>query len=199
MNKFNLKAFHASIANLFGAFKATTKAEGSECKAMVAIIKTAPLNDTDAFKAICDDIFVTFGETNKDAAQKRVNILRNSRRVAHGGMKDGKAVKGKGVPFLLALCEEHTSINALKSAIAEEVPAGLKGKSGGNTKGKGKGKAKGIANLPKDVSAKDAFAAAVKVLEFIRTKFIKPSEVENTEIINKAIQVCADHSTELSK
>lgn len=201
MNKFNLKAFHASIANLFGAFKATTKAEGSECKAMVVIIKTAPLNDTDAFKAICDDVFVTFGETNKDAAQKRVNILRNSRRVAHGGMKDGKAVKGKGVPFLLALCEEHTSINALKSAIAEEVPAGLKGKSGGTRANSGKGKVAGktIANLPKNVSAKDAFAAAVRILEFIRTKFVKPSEVESTEIINKAIAVCADHGTELTK
>lgn len=189
MAKFNLKAYHVSIAALFGAFKLTTKAEGAECKAMVAILRTAPLNDTDAFKAICDDVFVTFGETNKDAAQKRVNILRNSRRVAFGGMKDGKVVKGKGLAFLLALCEEHTSINALKSAIAEEVPEALKGKSGGNTKGKGKakGKAKGIAQLPKDVSQADAFAAAVKVLEFIRTKFIKVSDTEPTETINKCI------------
>lgn len=190
MNSSKLKSLHVSIVAMHAAFVATTKTEASDYKATVALLKTAPLADADCVKAIRDDLFTTFGEAHKDAAQIRVNIVNNARRVAFGGTKDGKAIRGKGMAFMLETCGTVASVRELRKALAEQVPDGLKGEAGG--KRKGKGKAKGtksadLSRLPKDVTAEQAMAAARKILEFIRTKFVKPSETDRTETINKCI------------
>lgn len=191
MTSSKLKALHVSIVAMFAAFGATTKTEAADYKATLALLKTAPLADADCVKAIRDDLFTTFGDAHKDAAQIRVNIVNNARRVAFGGTKDGKAIRGKGMAFMLETCASVASVRELRKALAEQVPAELKGDAGGKRKGKGKGKKStgDLSRLPKDVTAEQAFAAARKILEFIRTKFIKPSEVERTETINKAIEV----------
>ena len=91
-----LSKLHTLVAGCFKAFNATTKTEAADYHATVALLKATPLADADAVKVVRDDLFATFGEDHKDAAQIRVNILNNARRVAFGGTKDGKAIKGKG-------------------------------------------------------------------------------------------------------
>lgn len=189
-SKLNLKALHVSIALMFSAYIATTKTDGADYKAVANLLKTAPLADGAAVKVIREDLFTTFGETHKDAAQIRWNIVKNAVRVAFGGDRDGKTIKGKGVAHMLQIVVGVDSIRELRKALAEEVPTGLKGKSGGKTRGK-KAKKTGAADLsrlPKDVTAEQAMTAARKILEFIRTKFVKPSEVERTNAINACVK-----------
>lgn len=188
----NLKHLHVAVLAMFAAYNATTKTEAADYKAVAAVLKTAPLADAEAVKAIRDDLFATFGEDHKDAAQIRVNILNNARRVAFGGSKDGKAIRGKGMPAMLEIVSSVASVRELRKALAEAVPGELKGASGGKRTGKKNAKKTGSADLsrlPKDVTSEQAMTAARKILEFIRTKFVKPSEVERTECINKCIEV----------
>lgn len=191
--KANLKALHVSVVAMFAAFNAATKTERADYDAVAKFLRTLALNDADVVKAAREDLFATFGEAHKDAAQIRVNIVNNARRVAFGGTKDGKAIRGRGHAFMLETVASVASIRELKKALAEAVPAALKGESGGDRKGKAKGKAKGDKaspfRVPSDATQEQAMNAARKILEFIRTKFVKPSEVERTEVINKCIEV----------
>lgn len=192
MNPKQTKALHSSIVAMFAAFSATTKTDRADYEATARLLKTAPLNDADAVKTIRADLFETFGEPHKDAAQIRVNIVNNARRVAFGGMKDGKAIRGKGMATMLEFVASVASVRELKKVLAENVPDALKGESGGNRKGKGKGKNKGKANplsVPKVATRDEAFAAARKILEFVRDKFTKPSETQITESINKCVEL----------
>lgn len=188
-----ISKLHATIAAMFAAYMATTKTDGADYKAVAALLKTAPLQDVEACKAIRDDMFTTFGEAHKDAAQIRVNILNNARRVAYGGTKDGKAVRGKGHSVMLEVVASVTSVRELRKALADAVPDGLKGESGGDRKTKGKGKNKGKdknpLSVPKVATREEAFAAARKILEFVRDKFTKPSETQLTEAINKCAEL----------
>lgn len=192
MNTKQTKALHLTIAAMFAAFNATTKTEAADYKATAALLKTAALNDAEIVKAIRDDLFTTFGEEHKDAAQIRVNIVNNARRVAYGGTKDGKAIRGKGMSAMLEIVATVASVRELRKALSEAVPEALKGASGGDKKsGKKTTKTKtaDLSRLPKDVTSEQAMTAARKILEFILTKFVKPSEVERTESINQCIAV----------
>jgi hypothetical protein len=142
MNAKQQKALHTSIAAMFAAFSATTKTDRADYDATARLLKTAPLNDADVVKAIRADLFETFGEAHRDAAQIRVNILNNARRVAYGGTKAGKAIRGKGHATLLEVVASVASVRELKRALADAVPEALKGVSGGDRKTKGKTKGK---------------------------------------------------------
>jgi hypothetical protein len=186
MNTQAFKSLHVSVVAMFSAFAAYNKVEGADYKAVAAVLKSAPLNDADAVKALRDDILVTFGEPHKDAAQIRINCINNARRVAYGGLKDGKAIRGKGHAAMLEIVATVASVRELKKALAEAVPEALKGASGGDRK-TGKGKKGKALSTPQVATREEAFAAARKILEFARDKFTKPSETEITESINKCI------------
>jgi hypothetical protein len=186
-----LTQLHTLVAGCFKAFNATTKTERADYDATVALIKATPLADAEAVKVVRDDLFATFGEDHKDGAQIRVNILNNARRVAHGGTKDGKAIKGKGAAAMLELCATVVSVRELRKVLAENVPEALKGKAGGDKKsGKGTGKGKVVSPLsvPKVATKEEAYAAARKILEFVRDKFTKPSETERYAAINACLE-----------
>lgn len=185
-----LKTLHATVVALWTTYNAALKADGADYSTMAKLLKTTPLSDNVIFKGVCEDVFATFGESHKDAAQIRVNIIRNARRVAYGGRKDEKDIKGKGMTHMLQIVAGVDSIRELRKALAEEVPAGLKGKSGGKTRGKAAKKTAtaDLSRLPKDVTSEQAMEAARKILEFIRTKFVKPSEVERTNAINACVK-----------
>jgi hypothetical protein len=188
--KAKANTIHAAVLALFASYNAASKADNADYLAMMKVLKTVPLNDADSVKELRTDLFAAFGEQHKDAAQIRVNIINNARRVAFGGMRDDKPVKGKGSATMLEVCATVDSIRELKRALSDAVPAALKGASGGNKKsGKGKGKAQPF-RIPATATAEQAFAAAVKVLEFVRTHFVKPSETTETEVINQAIALC---------
>jgi hypothetical protein len=187
----NLKMLHATIAAMFAAAIAVNKSERTDYDACMKLLKTAPLNDADAVKAIRDDLLTTFGDAHKDAAQKRINIVNNARRVAFGGTKDGKAIRGKGHAAMLEVAGTVASVRELQKALAAAVPDALKGAAGGDrTKGKGKKstKGKGI-SVPQVATREEAFAAARKVLEFTRDKFTKPSETVLCESINRVLEL----------
>lgn len=191
MNANQLKAIHVAVLALFTAYNGMAKADGIEYKAMANVLKTAPLNDADYVKALRDDMLTTFGEAHKDAAQKRINVLNNARRVAYGGTKDGKAIRGKGHAAMLEVVNSVSTFRDLRTALSDAVPATLKGASGGDRK-TGKGKKGAKANplsVPKVATREEAYAAARKVLEFCRDKFTKPSETGITEAIDKCIAV----------
>jgi hypothetical protein len=187
----SLKTMHTAITMLFAAYKVSAKSERSDYDAMMRVVKTAPLQDAEQMKAVCKDTFETFGEAHKDAAQIRVNILNNARKVAHGGAKDGKHIKGKGVATLLEVCASVSSIRELKKALSDAKPDALKGESGGDRKGKkGKGaKTSNPLSVPKVATREEAMAAARKILEFVRDKFTKPSETVLCEQINKTCEL----------
>jgi hypothetical protein len=190
MSRFT-KAVHAVSIKLFGSYVNAAKTERADYEAMIAVLKTVPLNDAEYLKELRGDLFTMFGEAHKDAAQGRVNIINNARRVAFGGMRDDKPIKGKGQAAMLEVCGTVDSIRELRKALAEAVPAALKGASGGNRKsGKGKSAKAQPFRIPATATAVQAFAAAVKVLEFVRTHFVKPSETTETEVINQAIALC---------
>jgi hypothetical protein len=69
------------------------------------VLKAFPLQDVDYAKAFRDELFKVFGEEHKDAAQFRLNIINNARKVAHGGEKDGKKIKGRGTAYMLEVLE----------------------------------------------------------------------------------------------
>lgn len=181
---------HTLVLACRAAFAATTKTDRADYNAVAALVLAAPLNDADAIKVIRDDLFGTFGEAHKDAAQIRVNILNNARRVAYGGTKDGKVIKGKGVTFLADTVKSVQSVRELKKALAEEVPEALKGASGGDKKSaKATGKKPtNPMSVPKVATREEAFAAARKILEFVRDKFTKPSETDLYGKINAALE-----------
>lgn len=184
------KQLHTLISAMFAAYNATMKTERADYNATMALLKAVPLNDAEAVKVTRDDLFATFGEEHKDAAQIRVNIINNARRVAFGGTKDGKAIRGKGQATMLELAESVQSVRELRKVLSENVPEALKGKAGGDKKtGKGKGKAPANPmSVPKVATREEAFAAARKVLEFVRDKFTKPSETELFAKINATLE-----------
>ena len=192
MKPAQLKALHVSVAAVFAAYTSFNKAEESDYSAMAKLLKAAPLNDAECVKALRDDFLATFGEAHKDAAQKRINIINNARRVAFGGTKDGKAIRGKGMPAMLEVVASVKSIRELRIALADAVPEALKSERGGDrTKGKGKGKGKGNANpvsIPKVANREDAFAAAAKILGFVQ-KYLKPSDGELVPAVAKCLEL----------
>lgn len=173
-----LKAIASAVASMYAADMGIDKAQNAAYLGAAKFLRAAPLNDAEYLKAFKAQLFATYGEALKDAAQKRWNIIANARRVAHGGTRDEVTVKGKGVAALLVIVDKATSINDLKRALADAVPEGLKGKSGGKRKGAGqKATAKDATlRLPKSMTQDAAFAAARKVLEFCMVQFIKPSD-----------------------
>ena len=185
-----LTQLHTLVAACLKAFNATVKTDGADYSATVALLKATALNDAEVVKVVRDDLFGTFGEEHKDAAQIRVNILNNARRVAYGGTKDGKAIRGKGMPAMLEICATVSSVRELKKVLAENVPEALKGASGGDKKsGTGKKKAGNPLSVPKVATREEAFAAARKILEFVRDKFTKPSETKTYEAIAACLEV----------
>lgn len=190
MNK--LSKLHSLVNGCYKAYNATQKTDAADYTATVALLKATPLNDADAVKVVRDDLFATFGEDHKDAAQIRVNIINNARRVAHGGTKDGKAIKGKGPAAMYELCATVASVRELRKVLAENVPEALKGASGGDKKSaKAKGKPAAAISVPKVATREEAFAAARKILEFVRDKFTKPSETVLYAQINETIKALA--------
>lgn len=191
----NTKQIHTAVALIFSAYVATTKTGRADYEAMARCLKAAPLNDADWLKAFRDDMLTTFGEEHKDAAQIRINVLNNARRVAYGGSKDGKAVRGKGAAAMIEIVESVASIRELRKALAEAVPAALKSEKGHGGKRNGKsakktdGKSK--ISVPQVATREEAYEAARKVLEFCRDKFTKPSETDITAKINACIEALA--------
>lgn len=180
-----------AVSAMFAAFAGLVKVEKADYMAVAAVVKAAPLNDADYCKALRAELFAKFGEAHKDAAQIRWNIINNARRVAYGGSRDGKAIRGKGHAAMLEVLTSTDSVRELKRAMADAVPAQLKGESGGDRKSGKSGKSGKLANplsVPKVATREEAFAAARKVLEFVRDKFIKPSETDVTERINKVLE-----------
>jgi hypothetical protein len=116
-----------------------------------------------------------------------VNILNNARRVAYGGTKDGKAIRGKGHATMLEVVASVASVRELKRALADAVPEALKGAVRWRSQDQGQGQGQeqvGRNQRPKVATREEAFAAARKILEFVRDKFTKPSETDLTERIN---------------
>ena len=113
------------------AFGALEKATGAEYTALVAIVKAAPYTDLPLFGALCEDLKTCYGMLHKDAAQIRINILNNARKIAHGAKVDGKWVAGAGMPALQGILDVTTSIRTLKPALQAAKPAAAKVKSGG--------------------------------------------------------------------
>lgn len=187
-----LKSLHTSVLNVFTAYTSATKAEGADHAAMVKLLRAAPLNDAEAVKAIRDDMLTTFGEPHKDAAQIRINIVNNARRVAFGGMKDGKAIRGKGMSAMLEVADSVASIRELKKALADAVPESLKSERGGDRKSAKKTGAedkRSPLSIPKVATREKAFEAARKILEFVRDKFTKPSDTELIPAINRTMEL----------
>jgi hypothetical protein len=183
-----MKLVASAVALMFGAYNGTLKTDRADYDAVAKCLKAAPLNDAEYLKAMREQLTATFGEAHKDAAQIRWNIIRNARRVAYGGTADGKAIRGKGMPAMLDIVASVTSVRELKRALADAVPEQLKGKSGGDRKsGKGKGKANPL-KTPGNPTREQAFAAAKKILEFCRDKFVKPSETDITLKLNAACE-----------
>lgn len=181
---------HGSIAAMFNAYNAAQKSERSDYDACAKFLRSIALNDAEVVKVARDDMLTTFGEAHKDAAQIRVNIMYNARRVAFGGTKDGKAIRGKGHAAMLEVVASVASVRELRKALSEAVPDALKAAGhGGDRKGKKSAKKSNAMSIPKVATREEAFAAARKVLEFCRDKFTKPSETNITERINAAIEV----------
>lgn len=190
----NAKQIHTAVAMIFAAYVSTTKADGAEYKAMASTLKASPLNDAEWVKEFRNDMLKTFGEDHKDAAQIRLNIVNNARRVAYGGSKDGKAIRGKGHAAMVEVIESVASLRELRKALADAVPAGLKSEGhGGKRTGKNakKADAKNSVSVPKVATREEAFAAARKILEFVRDKFTKPSETDLTTKVNACIEALA--------
>lgn len=189
MSKLNCKSIAAS---LFTAFTSTLKADNADYTTMAKTLKAFPLNDAEAVKELRAELLSAFGEDHKDAAQIRINIVHNARRVAYGGSKDGKPVRGKGAAVLVEIIDSVASLRELRKALAEAVPAGLKSEGhGGKRSGKSAKKTGNAISIPKVATREEAFAAARKVLEFCRDTFTKPSETTLTERINAAIEALA--------
>lgn len=189
----NAKQIHTAVAMIFAAYVSTTKADGAEYKAIASTLKSAPLNDAEWVKEFRNDMLKTFGEDHKDAAQIRLNIVNNARRVAYGGTKDGKAIRGKGHAVLVEVIESVASIRELRKALSEAVPSALKSEGhGGKRNGKAAKKTDTKAiSIPKVGTREEAFAAARKILEFVRDKFTKPSETDLTTKVNACIEALA--------
>jgi hypothetical protein len=173
------KALHALVAKSLAACLNAAKAGVTEYQAFAAVVKAAPLNDAPSMIALCTDIRETYGDDHADAAQIRINVLNNARKVAHGGSKDKHAVGGRGRGAMLEALESVTSIRELKKAMAAAKPEGLKDARGGDTKSADKGKGKGAKAATKAVKAAsvpktrtEAIAAAIQVLEFVEKHFL---------------------------
>ena len=129
-----------------------------------------------------------FRSAHKDAAQIRVNIVNNARRVAYGGTKDGATIKGKGHAAMLEIVASVASVRELKKALAEAVPEKLKGKAGGDKKS---GTGAKVVSVAKTATREQAFAAARKILEFVREKFTTETETDlraKMDAANKALE-----------
>lgn len=184
------KQIAAAAAGLHAAYIAQGQAESAEVKAVGAILRSFPLGDADAVKALGVSLKETFGTAHADAYQIRWNIIRNAQRVAHGGTaKSGRAIKGD-MAAMVKVLDGAGSIRELKPAMAEAVPKALKGKAGGErTSGKKSGrKASGI-RIGKVADREQAFAACRKVLE-IAAKFL--TKARGDAPIRKAIEACAE-------
>jgi hypothetical protein len=171
------KALHALVVRSLSACVNAAKAGVTEYQAFAEVLKAAPLNDAPSMLALCTDLRETYGDAHVDAAQIRINILNNARKVAHGGVKDKHAVGGLGRGAMLEALESVASIRELKKAMAAAKPEGLKDARGGDTKSadKGKGakaatKAGKAASVPK--TRTEAIAAAIQVLEFVEKHFL---------------------------
>lgn len=179
-----------AVAAIFAAYTAGADAALSEVKAFGKVLRAAPLGDAEWVTACKAELTKVFGDAHKDAMQYRLNILNNARRIAHGGEKDGRKVKGKGTAAVVAVLDGCDSMRDLKAAMAEAVPAALKGKAGGKRKGAGKTSAKGKANgisIGKVATREEAYAAARKVLEFCRDQFTPPSDGKRSKAIDSCI------------
>lgn len=189
MKPAQLKALHVSVAACFAAYMGFGKAEETDYSAMAKLLKSAPLNDAEAVKAIRDDMLATFGEAHKDAAQLRINIINNARRVAFGGTKDGKAIRGKGMPVMLEIVASVKANRELKKALADAVPEALKSERGGDRKSAKKTGASGKKiSVPKVANREDAFKAAREILAFVQ-KYLKPSDGELVPAVEKCIEL----------
>lgn len=191
MNTKQAETVAVAVAAMFAAYAEGAKAQETEVKAFGKVLRAAPLGDAEWVTACKAEMTRVFGESHKDAMQYRLNILNNARRIAHGGEKDGRKVKGKGMAAVLVVLDGANSMRDLKADMAEAVPAGLKGKAGGKRKGAGKKGAKGAKasaiSIPKVATREEAYAAACKVLEFCRDQFTPPSDSKRSKVIDQCI------------
>jgi hypothetical protein len=193
------RTVHALIVTSYKACLAAGKAGVSEYAAFAALIKALPLNDAKALLLVCIDLKETYGADHADAAQIRINIVNNARRVEHGGTKDKVTCKGRGRTAMLEALDSVTSIRELKKAMAEAKPEGLKDARGGKrtidaakTGAGGKAEAKSVktASVPKTRS--EALAAAIQVLEFVEKHFLLPgNDAETIGAVDSAVKALA--------
>lgn len=183
------KNLHTLVVGCFKTYTAAVKSDGADYAAFASLIESITLNDAESVRAVRDDLMATFGEAHKDAAQIRVNVINNARRVAFGGTKDDKAIRGKGHAAMLEVLHSVSSIRELRKVMADAVPEALKGKSGGDRKSDKESKKK-IAT-PKVATREDAMRAAREVLAIV-AKFVKPSETALTEWLALSDSVLKD-------
>lgn len=169
---------HRLIVADHNAFIGAEKAGQTMYSTFAALLLKLPLNDSVQVNMVCQDMFATYGDAGKDAAQIRVNLINNARKVEFGraATKDKPAVKGRGRAVLVSTVHSVTSIRELRTALTEAKPEGLKDARGGsNKKAEVKPDAKASkANIVELPSKKaDAFQAACQVLEFCE-KFLSP-------------------------
>lgn len=164
------------------AYLGELKAGQSVFKAFVALLKVIPLNDAAGVIAVCAAIRTEYG-TAEAAAQQRITLINNARKVECGGTKSKQVVAGRGRQVLLEVIDKAHTLGELKAALAEAKPEGLKenatGARAGNSNagksdvGKAAAKPVNVTDMPLQGTAQDAMRAAGKVLAFVET-FLQP-------------------------
>jgi len=165
-----------------------------------AVIYAVNWSSAEYVKAVNEDIRSTFWDVDVSGMSKRMNVINNAFKVAHGGTVDDKTVQGIGVKAMLALVEDCDGINALQKAMADAKPEAMKDKRGGNRAtpatpaGNVKADNKAV-NAP--VNAKTAFEAACNVLEACE-KFLKPSDRVLLDAIDNLVSMLETHAEKIA-
>lgn len=190
-------AIHKMVVADHNAYVGAEKAGQTMFQAFAGLLLALRLNDAVQVNMVCQDMFATYGDAGKDAAQIRVNLINNARKVEFGraATKDKPAVKGRGRATLVSTVHSVTSIRELRKALTEAKPEGLKDSRGGsNKKAEVKPDAKAsksnIVELPSKKA--DAFEAACKVLEFCE-KFLSPgTDASLLGVLSGAVKALRD-------
>ena len=172
----------------YTAFMGIQKGESTDFNCLKDLILSTPLNDALVINLLVADIQNIYGEEQKAAAQIRITIIRNARKVAYGGVKDKHAVPGRGMAAVHTALDSVQSIRELRKVMSDAKPEALK-----EVQATPDAKKKASTKKPEPVApveitkAPDAFAAAIRTLELCEKFLSAGTDANLIGVLDQAI------------
>ena len=172
----------------YTAFMGIQKGEMTDFNCLKDLILSTPLNDALVINLLVADIQNIYGEEQKAAAQIRITIIRNARKVAYGGVKDKHVVQGRGMSAVRTALDSVQSIRELRKAMSDAKPETLKEvQATPDAKKKASTKKVEPAAPVEITKAPDAFAAAIRTLELCEKFLSAGTDANLIGVLDQAI------------